>query len=691
MNEKINESHLQRVAYIYVRQSTLHQVRHNHQGRERQYELVQRAKELGFAGTVLIDEDQGRTGSGAVERPGFGKLLTAVCAGEAGAIFALEASRLARNNRDWHHLVDLCAMTETLIVDVQGVYDPRQLDDRLLLGLKGTMSEFELGLFRQRAREAFERKIQSGHALWEMPVGYVRTENDLVEKIADRQVQAAIAGVFRKFRELGSARQATLWYRDQQVELPEVVRATRGQQIIWRLPGANRVRQILKNPCYAGALAYGRTEGQTVVKDGRSRKASTRQCKPVDQWNVLIQDNHEGYITWNQYLGNLKTLEANGAMRSSRGKGAVKKGPAMLAGLLRCSHCGRKLNVAYGGKGGRVPRYVCGGGRTNGGNGKCQSLGGVKVDQAIIATVLEAIGPAGLEASIAALENVAGEQQEKRKSIELALEKARYEVQRTSRQYDQVDPDNRLVAGELEARWNAAMLRVSDLEMQLAGIDDQQVSLTEPERQRILELGNDLPQLWNHAGATDVLKKRILRTVIEEIMIGDNDDRTRHLLHVHWKGGVHTELSITRNKPGKRPSDTSVSALKLIEELSKVCSDQAIAATLNRLGYKTGAGRTWRLHSVHSARYIHKLKNHRNSKNWITVKGAADELKVSQTVIRRLIEQRKLLANQIEESTPWIIPRESLTCKAVQADVKAVRSGRQLQQQDPDQQQIPFK
>ncbi len=335
MNEKIQSQHRNRAAYVYVRQSTGHQVRHHHQGRQRQYDLADRARELEFARVIVIDEDQGKTGSGLVERPGFATLLSAVCGGEAGAVFALEASRLARNNRDWHHLIDLCALTETLIVDSDGIYDPRQLNDRLLLGLKGTMSEYELGLFRQRAREAFEMKIASGHALWEMPVGLVRDEDDRVEKIADRQVQAAIGGVFAKFRELGSARQATLWYRDEKVPLPEAVPGTRGREVVWRLPGENRIRQILNNPCYAGVLAYGRTETKLTVEEGRVRKATSRTRKPREKWKVLILDNHVGYITWEEYLENQAMLESNAAQREPTGKGAAKKGPALLAGLLR--------------------------------------------------------------------------------------------------------------------------------------------------------------------------------------------------------------------------------------------------------------------------------------------------------------------------------------------------------------------
>jgi DNA invertase Pin-like site-specific DNA recombinase len=691
MNEKIQTQHRNRAAYVYVRQSTAHQVRHHHQGRQRQYDLAAHARELDFARVVVIDDDQGKTGSGLVERPGFATLLSAVCGGEAGAVFALEASRLARNNRDWHHLIDLCSLTETLIIDADGIYDPRQLNDRLLLGLKGTMSEFELGLFRQRARTAFEMKIAEGHALWEMPVGLVRDEDDRVEKIADRQVQAAIVGVFAKFRELGSARQATLWYRDEKVLLPEAVPGTRGHEAVWRLPGENRLRQILKNPCYAGALAYGRTETKLTVEEGRARKATSRNRKPREKWKVLILDNHVGYITWEEYLENQAMLESNAAQREPTGKGAAKKGPALLAGLLRCGHCGRKLFVAYSGKRGRAPRYACHGGRENRGSAGCQSLGGTRIDRAVADTVLEAIQPAGVQAALDAMAQFDQLQDEKRKALEMALEKARYEVDRARRQYDAIDPANRLVAGELEERWNTALAHASELERQCAHWEEQRTTLTDEQQARLLELGRILPALWDHSAASADLKKRILRTVLEEIVIRDDEQRRNHLLVLHWKGGVHSELQVPRNTTGKKPNDTAKTALELIEELSKVCSDQTIAAVLNRLGYKTGAGKTWRLHSVYNARYIHRLTNYRKQGAWVTIQQAATELGVSQTVISRLIREQTLPATQLVETTPWIIARESLSLPAVQTEIEAVHAGRQLRRHDTNQQELPLK
>lgn len=691
MNDKIQQHHRDRSAYVYVRQSTGHQVRHNHQGRQRQYDLAARAKEFSFSSVVVIDDDQGKSGSGLVERPGFQTLLSAVCGSEVGAIFALEASRLARNNRDWHHLIDLCALTQTLIVDGEGVYDPRQLNDRLLLGLKGTMSEFELGLFRERARKAFEMKIGKGHALWEMPIGLVRNEEDRVEKIADRQVQEAINGVFRKFRELGSARQATLWYRDEKVLLPEVVPGTRGQQVVWRLPRGCRINQILKNPVYAGALAYGRTESKMSVEDGRARKSASRTRKPRKAWKVLILDNHCGYISWEAYLENQTMLESNLSQREATGKGAARTGPALLSGLLRCAHCGRKLTVAYGGNGGRVPRYCCHGDRGKRGSAACQTLGGGCVDQAVVDAVLEAIQPAGVQAALDARSQFDRQQDEKLKSLELGLEKARYEADRARRQYDLVDPANRLVVGELEARWNMAMEHVVELELQCSQWGDERPELTQEEKSRLSELGRDLPTLWNYPEASTPLKKRILRTVVEEVVIGDDEQRLNHLLVLHWKGGVHTELQVPRNTTGKKRMDTDKSALELIEELSKVCSDQTIAALLNRLGYVTGGGKTWRLHSVQNARHYHRLKNHRNTGEWLTIELASQELQVSHTVIRRLIREETLPAKQLVPTTPWIIARSSLSLPEIQEAAKAVRQGRQLPRNDPKQPQFPLK
>jgi DNA invertase Pin-like site-specific DNA recombinase len=675
MTEKLQPEHLQRAAYVYVRQSTPQQVRAHPESQRQQYALADRARQLGFARVVVIDEDLGRSGSGLVERPGFGHLLAAICAGQAGAVLALEASRLARNNRDWHHLLDLCALANTLIIDDRGVYDPREINDRLVLGLRGTMSEFELNLFRQRAREAFEQKVQRGHALWEVPVGFVRTDDDRVEQTPDRRVQQAVAGVFAKFRELGSARQTALWYGDHQSPLPQVRPGTRGREVTWAVPTESRIRQILKNPCYAGALAYGRTAMRTVLADGRARQ-SGRQRRPLPQWKTLIRGNHAGYISWEDYQQNQQILEANAAMRDGQAGGAAKRGAALLSGLLRCGRCGRSLFVLYGGPSGRVPRYACHRDRSQRGSAACLSLGALRVDQAVTGQVLEAMAPAGVQAALEAAGRLGDEHQQQREALTLALEGARYEAERARRQYDAVEPENRLVARTLEQRWEAALARVAELEERLGSVAAGPVLVSAAERERLLALGHDLAAVWHHPAAAVELKKRILRTVLREIVIEDNADGSEHVLRLHWQGGVHTELRVKRNGTGQHRRVTTGDVREIIGELSKVCTDATIAATLNRLGYRTGTGKTWRAHSVANVRYYHGLPNYPKGVDWLTVEQAAAVLEVSATVIRRLIKEQVLPASQVVASAPWIMARADLSLAAVQAEVKAVREGR---------------
>jgi DNA invertase Pin-like site-specific DNA recombinase len=690
MTEKIRTDHLERAAYVYVRQSSLQQVRHHREGQQRQYGLADRAREVGFTRVVVIDDDLGVSGTGRQTRPGFGRLLTAVCEGTVGAVFALEASRLARNNRDWHHLIDLCGMTDTVLVDDDGIYDPRLINDRLLLGLKGTMSEFELSLFRQRAREAFEQKVRRGCVMWEVPVGFVRTADDRVEKSADRQIQAAIQSVFRKFRELGSARQTMLYFRDEQIRLPEVVRGTAGQQVVWRLPSDSRVRQLLRNPQYAGAFAYGRT-GTTTVMTGGQTGTARRHKRHAEEWTVCLRDHHEGYITWDEYLHTQRILEANVSRRETPQTGAAKRGAAMLSGLLRCGRCGRRLFVAYSGTHGQVPRYACHGGRVNRGAAACLSVGSVRVDQAVVDQVLDAIQPAGLQAALDAMEQALHEDETKRHAVELALEKARYEARRAQRQFDATDPENRLVAGELERRWNQSLEQVSDLESRVLALRKQSEPLSGREKERLLELGSDLRMLWHHSAAPVELKKRILRTVLEDIVVTNTDEPPQHVLHLHWKGGVHTELRVARNGTGQHRRVADDKAVELITELSKICDDKTIAVVLNRLGYRTGQGQTWRVHHVSNMRYCRRLPNYRHDGTWLPLEAAARELGVSNTVIKHLIADGVLPATQVVKCAPWVIERVDLQRPPVQARIQAVHDGRKLLRPIRGQDELPLK
>lgn len=676
MSEKISVEHLKRAAYVYIRQSSSQQVRFHLEGQKRQYGLADRARQLGFHEVVVIDEDLGRSGSGVQERPGFGRLLAAVCQGMAGAVVALEASRLARNNRDWHHLVDLCALTATVLIDDDGIYDPKLLNDRLLLGLKGTMSEYELGLMRQRARQAYLQKVNRGCALWQVAVGFVRTEEGQIEKNPDRQVQQIIEAVFEKFRQLGSARQTMIWFREERIRLPQAKPGSEGREVVWQLATLSRVHQILKNPCYGGAFAFGRTGTKMSVVEGRARKSPSRRYKSIEQWEVLILDHHSGYIGWEQYLKNRELMAENLAQRE--GRGAVKKGAALLSGLLRCGRCGRKMHVLYSGRRGEVARYGCSGGRELRGSSPCLSLGSLRTDAAVVEQVLEAIEPAGIEAALQASEQVALADQEKRRCVELALERARYEAKRTQRQFDAVEPENRLVAGELEGRWNGALAQVAELESRLQELRGEAAPLTDEQKRRLLEMGKDLRRLWDEAQTAVELKKRIVRTVIEEIVVKNVEEPAEHRLQIHWAGGVHTELRVARNKTGMHRRTASGEVVELVRELAKVCDDKTIAGVLNRLGFSTGQGNSWRVSRVVSFRHTHRIDGFSGHEGWMTLEEAARRSAVSHTFVKGLIRRGVLPARQVVECAPWVIEEKALESAAVKAAIQRVHKGKKF-------------
>jgi DNA invertase Pin-like site-specific DNA recombinase len=691
MSEKLSVEHLKRAAYVYIRQSSAQQVRFHLEGQRRQYGLADRARQLGFREVVVIDEDLGRSGSGVQERRGFGRLLAAVCQGLAGAVVSLEASRLARNNRDWHHLVDLCALTATVVIDDDGIYDPKLLNDRLLLGLKGTMSEYELGLMRQRARQAYLQKVNRGCAMWEVPVGFVRTEEGQIEKNPDRQVQQVIEAVFEKFRQLGSARQTMIWFREEQIRLPQARPGSEGREVLWQLATLSRVRQILKNPCYGGAFAFGRTGTKMSVVEGRAHKSPSRRYKSIEQWDVLILDHHSGYIGWEQYLRNRKLMAENLAQREGEGTGAAKNGAALLSGLLRCGRCGRKMQVIYSGRRGQVARYGCCGARELRGSSSCLSVGSLRTDRAVVEEVLQAIEPAGVEAALKASEQAALEDQERRRCVELALERARYEAKRAERQFDAVEPENRLVAGELESRWNGALAQVAELEDRLQELTLQAVPLSIEQRRRLLEMGKDLRRLWDEPQAAVDLKKRILRTVIEEIVVNSVEEPAEHRLQIHWAGGVHTELRVVRNKPGMHRRMASGEVIELVRELAKVCDDKTIAGVLNRLGFTTGQGNSWRVSRVMSFRHTHRIDGFSGCAGWVTLEETARRLEVSHTAVKGLIRRGILPARQVVQYAPWVIEEKTLESAAVKAAIQRVKRGKKFPPTVAGQQELPIK
>jgi len=672
---KITPDHLARQAIVYIRQSTADQVANNLESQRRQYNLPERARHLGWSDVAVIDDDLGRSGGG-IARPGFEKLLAAICEGRVGAVVSVEASRLARNGRDWHTLLEFCGLVGTLIVDEDGVYDPRHPNDRLLLGMKGTMSEMELSMFRQRSLEALKQKARRGELFMTVAIGYLKMAHDRIEKDPDQRIQEAIDLVFAKFADLQTVRQVHLWLRQERISLPAVVHGAEGRRIEWKLPVYNTIHHILTNPVYAGAYTFGRTASRVTIEAGR-KKVVRGFRRDRSDWEVLINDHHEGYITWAEFERNQRLVSDNANGKSFMSRGAIRRGEALLAGLFRCGHCGRKLHVAYSGVNGSAGRYHCRGSQMNHGGSACISFGGMRVDHAVGMEVIARVQPLGVAAALAAMETRGRENQEKRRQVELALEQARYETARARRQYDAVDPDNRLVAGELERRWNERLLAARTLEDErdaLAAMPD--ASLGEEDRQRLLALGSDLERAWNSPGATPATRKRIIRTLINEIVVCVSDQALD--LVVHWHGGDHTALEVKKNRTGQHRWSATADVVDLVRSLARQMPDKYIAAVLNRAGKSTGRGNSWTRGRVNSLRNQQTIEPYREGeraeRGEVTLDEAAAVLQVSASTVRRLIEDGTMPAQQLCKGAPWVIRSSDLD----RAEVKEAAQARRL-------------
>jgi len=663
---KITADHLARAAFVYVRQSTADQLVHNRESRRRQYGLADRAKQLGWAIVEIVDDDLGRSGGG-VNRPGFERLLAAICEGRVGAVFAIEASRLARNGRDWHTLIEFCGLVGTVIVDEDGIYDPRHPNDRLLLGMKGTMSELELSLFRQRSQEALKQKARRGALFLGVAAGYVKTGRDRIEKDPDQRVQDVLKLVFAKFAELQSVRQVHVWLREEGIAMPTACHSTaEGRSIAWRLPLYNTVHNILTNPVYAGAYAFGRTMSKVSVEQGRKRvRRGVR--RPLAEWDVLLKDQHEGYISWTEFERNQRVIANNATGKGSAiARGAARHGELLLAGLLRCGHCGRKMYVAYGGKAGR---YHCEGALVNHGTERCISFGGLRADHVVGTEVLRVLKPLGVDAAVKALDAQAGEISAAKRQLELALQQARFEAAHARRQYDAVDPANRLVAGELERRWNEALQAVHRIESDIAAIEARKpLPLGEVERQQLTQLGTDLALAWSHPAATSVTRKRIVRAALSEIVVRVEAEHIEMILH--WQGGNHTALKLKKNGAGKHRWTIPEDTLSLVRELARLMPDRQIARLLNRAGKPTGRGNGWTQARVCSFRSHHGIAVHRESE-WaergeITLETVAQIMDVSVMTALRMVRLGVIKGRQACRGAPWVIKAEDVTAYRAQ-------------------------
>jgi DNA invertase Pin-like site-specific DNA recombinase len=655
---KISADHLTKRAYVYIRQSTLEQVRKNTESKRRQYALADRARELGWQDVEVIDDDLGRSGGG-IKRPGFERLLSALCDGLVGAVLCVEASRLSRNGRDWHTLLEFCSIVSALLIDADGVYDPRDPNDRLLLGMKGQISEMELTNFRARAQAALAQKAERGELIHRAAVGYIRIGDGRLEKTPDRRVREAIELLFRKFTELGSARRLFFWLRVEKIQVPAVIDGM-GSTVRWQEARYHSLLGLLRNPVYAGAYAYGRTKTQVHLADGRKHVSRVKRHASAD-WRILIRDHHEGYISWDEYERIQSVIANNAVAHGDAVRGAVRSGQALLVGLLRCGHCGRKLHVEYPSPG--HIRYACMSSRHDPNGVCCVRINGRQADEKITDEVLRCLGPLGIEAAKAALQMHQSVQDDRIQQKSLAIEQARYEAARAQRQYDSVDATNRLVAAELERRWNAALQVQAGLEEELASLRQTCAKGISTNQERtLLALGADLRRLWHHPQSPPEFKKRILRTVLMEIVATAAGAEVQLL--VHWRGGDHTRVRFEKVGTGQHRFITDVDTVELVRGLARQQPDAMIASILNRNGDRTPHGERWTTRTICGLRNRHEIPvyvpGEWGGRSELTLDETAAMLNVTETTVRGWIRNGQLPAAQLCPHAPWVLKQSDV-------------------------------
>ncbi len=684
MADKIRPHHLERKAILYVRQSSAHQVLHNRESSALQYAMRDRLVGLGWSQIETIDDDLGRSAAGGVARAGFERMVAEVCLGKVGAVAAREVSRFARNSRDWQQLIEMCRVVDTVLIDQETVYAPRQGNDRLLLGLKGSLNEYELDLLRQRSLSARHEKARRGELVVAAPVGFVKA-GDRLEKDPDRRVQEAINLVFDKVAELGSARQALLWFHEHGLDLPT---RRRNGDVAWRRPNYATIHRMIANPIYGGAYAYGKSCVAAGYGAAGVRARSRRKAR--DEWLALIPGAHEGYIGWERAEAIRKMVSDN--TPTSRYHGAPKHGDALLAGLLRCRRCGRKLTVRYTGAKHDIPRYACARGWLDNGEPRCIAFGGLRVDDAIEEALFQVVEPGALAAAVEAEAQAAHRRDQVRDALMRDLEAARYAVDRAFRQYDAADPTNRLVAAELELRWSRALAHVNEIEAKIVAHDAAAPPPPETAVLALDALRDNLKAVWS-APTTDArLKKRIVRTVIQEVVADIDPDAAAIVLLVHWVGGVHTELRLPRRRRGQRNS-TSQDIITAVRQLVLVANDDLIAGILNRNRLTTGHGNRWTRERVTALRSHHRIPVYRSQPDgiepWLNLSDAAKLLGVAPKTLRLAAEVGEIDAAHPLPDGPWIFNRAALGEPPAQRIVhRARQNSKHPTGSHPDQQSL---
>jgi DNA invertase Pin-like site-specific DNA recombinase len=603
---KVEPRHTHLRAVIYIRQSTPQQVLNNQEGTRRQYQLVERARQMGWpdANIHVIDDDLGLSGASSQQRLGFQRLVAAIGLGEVGIVLVTEISRLSRLNSDWHRVIELCAMFRTLIADEDGVYDAQNANDRLLLGVKGTLFAAELHILQARMHGALLSKARRGELVVCLPVGYRRRPDRVAVLDPDEAVRLAVATVFERFAVLRNARAVQRHFLRNGLALPRLIQhGPQAGQTVWMRPAYQMIQKMLTNPAYAGVFVYGRVKRE--VEPGEPPSSIERRLPPA-AWDIVVQDVYPAYLSFEAYLANRRQLRDNLASFERKSRGAARNGAALLHGLVVCGRCGGRMGVSYG-RGDRHRRYECRRAQAEYAAPVCQSFLAREIDRTVAEAFLEAVRPAGLEATIAALHGIEEERRSADRQWQLRLERARYEASLAQRQYDAVDPDNRLVARELERRWEAALAEVGRVEQEYTSRQRSALSpLSGDEVEQVRRLAADLPALWHADTTTPVDRKRLLRLAVAEVTITVHAAERTADISLLWSGGARTSHRVSCPPHGWHlRSEQRV--LTLIRELAGEHADHHIAARLNALRLQTRTGKPWTYDRVASVRYRHAI------------------------------------------------------------------------------------
>jgi DNA invertase Pin-like site-specific DNA recombinase len=687
MSAPIESHHLQRLAIVYVRQSSETQIRNNLESPLRQRALQKRAEELGWPTPriLLLQEEHGKSASSTGGRPAYQQLAEHVLQGRAGIILAVEVARWARDNAAWQFLIRDCMFAQVLLADEHKIYDPNDPHDHVLLGIQGALAEYELRILRNRMLGCWWNKARRGEIFTAIPTGYVEVRGKGLQKHPDLRVQRSLERFFARFREMPSARQLFQWYRKHEELLPWVAHGDDPHQVQWQPACYKRLLRMLQNPAYAGAYVLGRTK-TTVERSVEGELVRRRRPVPRQRWEVLEKNRFPAYISWHAFEENVAKIEQAATMNGDASRAAVQRGAALLAGLLRCGRCGRVLGVRYPTA---SPLYVCQGGRAARERGSaCLSFSGRYLDALVAQAVLEAVCPAGVAAARRAAEVARREFQQRRQGLADELQHCRYEAQRAQRQFDRVEPENRLVAEELERRWNEALSQATAAQARLEAFEQQADHLlTDDDQRRLLDLGARLERVWDAKTCDITIKKQIVRLLVEEVIVDVDEQRGTVESWIHWRGGNHTPLSVPRFV--RRGLSRQAEAQAVIRALRAVCDDAAIVRILNRHGIRSEAGH-WTTAAVR--RFRERLgiapfdAAEKRRRGLLSQEEAAEALGISPMSVHRLTQQGILPAEQPAPGMPCIVQRTDLALPEVRQAVHRIHSNlpRPLPA-DPDQ------